>query len=276
MDGIELDNKILRYDYADRTRKLKNNEINPFSGLYADLERESTEQQNQQAKKSLIDLLEPTKKVSPSSAGPEIKASGGSDAAVSNMDRIKSIAFNSREVRLVGPDQKEVEMKDDVGTKLVVALENLQKEATEVWGQVNERLDKGWTELKTMVEKAVAPGEKKTAPTYSSNSRHFREAPSQSSMVVVSDVDGYSMADETADSAAKQAESAGQKIKGFFSDIGLNASNQKKAEDALSKAGTAVSETVTKDLPDALKKAGSVVSDTVTKDIPDAFKNFFG
>lgn len=65
-----------------------------------------------------------------------------------NIERITDIAMNSREVRLVGPNKKEVEMKDDVASKFVVAMENLQKEATEVWGQVNERLDKGWTDLK--------------------------------------------------------------------------------------------------------------------------------
>lgn len=65
-----------------------------------------------------------------------------------DVERIKDIAMNSREVRLVGPNQKPTEMKDDVATKFVVAMENLQKEATDVWGQVNEKLDKGWTELK--------------------------------------------------------------------------------------------------------------------------------
>lgn len=190
-------------------------------------------------------------------------------------DLIKTIAFNSREIRLVGPDQKEVEMKDDVGTKMMIALENLSKEATEVWGQVNEKLDKGWTELKTAVETALAPKQKSSLSSQQ-NYRNLREAPSKSQLVVPSDFDGYSFADEPS-SAGKQLEEAGTKIKGFFSEnLGLNEENRKKAADAISKAGDSVSETMTKDLPDALKKAGSAVSDTVTKDIPDAFKNFFG
>lgn len=65
-----------------------------------------------------------------------------------NVDKIKDISLNSREVRLVGPEQKEVEMKDDLPTKVVVALENLQKEATEVLGSFNEKLNKTWSELK--------------------------------------------------------------------------------------------------------------------------------
>lgn len=189
-----------------------------------------------------------------------------------SVDRIKSIAFNSREVRLVGPEQKEVEMKDDVATKMVVALDNLQKEATEVWGQVNEKLDKGWTDLKSMIEEAIAKAKKNGEN--SPQSRPSREAPAKSSLVMVSDVDSYSMADEES-SLGKQVESAGAKVKDFFVNIGFNQENQKKASDALSKAGDSVSESV-KDLPDTLKKAGNAVSDTVTKDIPDAIKNFFG
>lgn len=65
-----------------------------------------------------------------------------------NIDRVKDIASNSREVRLVGPNQKPVEMSDDLPTKFIVAMDNLKKEASDVWGQVNEKLDKGWTELK--------------------------------------------------------------------------------------------------------------------------------
>jgi hypothetical protein len=127
-------------------------------------------------------------------------ASQGDDAERSgspNVEKMKDIAMNSREVRLVGPNQREVEMKDDLPTKVVVALENLQKETqevlstmndkldkgwtevkksevwsqmnekldkgwtdikrSEVWGQVNEKLDKGWTDLKSMVEGLVAP-----------------------------------------------------------------------------------------------------------------------
>lgn len=113
-------------------------------------------------------------------ATPAVRASSASGAdpkPSANADRIKDIALNSREVRLMGPNQREVEMRDDVASKFVVAMDNLQKEASgvwgqvnekldkgwtdlkrsEVWGQVNEKLDKGWTDLKTMVEGVVAP-----------------------------------------------------------------------------------------------------------------------
>lgn len=76
--------------------------------------------------------------------------------SLSDVDRLRNIAMNSREVRLIGPDGKEVEMKDDVPTKIVVAFENLQKEASQVWDQVNTKLDKGWNDFKTMVERAVS------------------------------------------------------------------------------------------------------------------------
>lgn len=110
----------------------------------------------------------------------EVMSADASGARSPNTDRAKDIALNSREVRLVGPNQREIEMKDDLPTKFVVALENLGKEATdvwgqvnekldkgwtdlkrsEVWGQVNEKLDKGWTDLKSMVEGVVAPSSK--------------------------------------------------------------------------------------------------------------------
>lgn len=108
----DIDNNIYRYVYEERPRKLDNNVI-----------RSQTQQ---------VEVM----KESPSS----------SNAAITNQDRIKSIAYNSREVRLVGPDQKEVEMKDDVATKIVTALENLQKEATDVWDQVNDQ-------VKTFIQK---------------------------------------------------------------------------------------------------------------------------
>lgn len=127
-------------------------------------------------------------------------ASQGDDAERSgspNVEKMKDIALNSREVRLVGAEQREVEMKDDLQSKVAVALENLNKEAkevleqmnkkldktwtdvkksevwsqvnekldktwtdvkkAEVWGQVNEKLDKGWTDFKSMVEGVVGP-----------------------------------------------------------------------------------------------------------------------
>ena len=157
-EADETENKLLSYEpiivnkYGTSSRSA-DNKIPSSSQTFSNLEKES----------------------------PEVMASADADASGSpNSDTIKQIAFNSREVRLVGPDQKEVEMKDDVATKVAVALDNLQKEATEVWGQVNEKLDKGWTELrrsevwgqvndkldkgwkdlKSMVEGVVAPSSK--------------------------------------------------------------------------------------------------------------------
>lgn len=200
------------------------------------------------------------------------------DKEEAHKDLIKAIAYNSREIRIVGPDGKEREMKDDVPTRLVIAMENLQKEASELWSTVNKSLDKGWGEFKTMLEDAVAP--KKTVPAKRESSspleRRARDTAKSSLVELGDDAHGYVMADDSSSVGAK-LESAGQKVKGFFTEtLGLNENNQKKASDALNKAGTSVSETVTKDIPDALKKAGTAVSDTVTKDIPDAFKNFFG
>lgn len=76
---------------------------------------------------------------------------------IRDLEKAKSIAFNSREVRLVGPEQKEVEMKDDLPTKIVIVLDNLKSEASDLWGQVSENVDKGWTDLKRAVEKVIAP-----------------------------------------------------------------------------------------------------------------------
>lgn len=84
-------------------------------------------------------------------------------AARAAEEKIKTIAFNSREFRLVGPQQKEVEMKDDVGTKMMIAMENFGKEATEVWDQVNTKLDQGWKEFKAMIDGALNNNNKKSS-----------------------------------------------------------------------------------------------------------------
>lgn len=145
-DDNEMDNKVYSYypivpnkgsDLIDLNSAKSSNKIKPNSG-YTELERENNNNQRNAPKQVLASSL-------------------GEQLDSSNIEKMKSIAFNSREVRLVGPDQREVEMKDDVATKVQVAIENFQKEATEVLGQVNEKLDKGWTELKTMVEKADLP-----------------------------------------------------------------------------------------------------------------------
>lgn len=79
-----------------------------------------------------------------------------------DFDKAKSIAFNSREVRLMGPDQREVEMKDDFATKFAIVLDNLKTETSELMDQVNDKLDKGWTDFVKMIEKATSSqGQKK-------------------------------------------------------------------------------------------------------------------
>lgn len=113
-----------------------------------------------------------------------VAASTAAEVSSPNANQFGSIAFNSREVRFVGPNQKEVEMKDDMASKVVVVLDNLQKEAgevwdqvndkldkgwkdikrSEVWGQVNDKLDKSWTDLKTMVEGVISSSTSKRQP----------------------------------------------------------------------------------------------------------------
>jgi hypothetical protein len=156
-------------DYKTSSARSSSNNSNKLkSSSFTVLERESSASGPQ---------ITPVAKRNP---GLVVAASQGDDVERSgspNVDKMKDIALNSREVRLVGPNQREVVMKDDLPTKVVVALENLQKEAqevlgqvnekldkgwteikkSEVWGQVNERLDKGWTELKSMVEGVVNP-----------------------------------------------------------------------------------------------------------------------
>ena len=126
-------NEPKRTDYFTSSRNV-NNKIKVQS--YTNLEREATTARNNK---------------SPSSDGKVrevMSADASGDASSPSADRAKDIALNSREIRLVGPNQKEVEMKDDLPTKIVVAMENLGKEATDVWGQVNDKLDKTWTDVK--------------------------------------------------------------------------------------------------------------------------------
>lgn len=165
-DDNNLENMLYNYDLSPVRRADHESSVNAAkkikSSSYLDLERESSNKQQK------------------ASAGPKEVLADSERSGSPNSDLIRKIAFNSREVRLVGPNQKEVEMKDDMATKVVVALENLQKEASdvwsqvndkldkgwtdlkrsEVWGQVNDKLDKGWTDLKTMVEGVVTPSAK--------------------------------------------------------------------------------------------------------------------
>lgn len=115
----------------------------------------------------LIDLPSEKPVVSPSIE----KQSPGKDAierptlskSSIDLNKAKSVAFNSREVRLMGPEMKEVEMKDDLATKVAVVFDNLRSETSQFLGEVNEKLDKGWTEFKQSVDKLVEQGKKEIA-----------------------------------------------------------------------------------------------------------------
>lgn len=160
---------ILPYDPIEpkqidyKTNSGANNKLK--SSSFTVLERESAQRDAALAHR-------PNMKVSASTVtGQEDAERSGSP----NVEKMRDIAMNSREVRFVG--QREVEMRDDLPSKVSVAFENLQKEAkevfeqlnekldkgwtdikkSEVWGQVNDKLDKGWTDLKGMVESVVAP-----------------------------------------------------------------------------------------------------------------------
>lgn len=142
--------------------KIENNELFDDDDNTLPTKRSSNNNDNKYNYKSneynLADLVNDDKIVveaAVSDGKPSSRDSDDDAAAKAAEDKIKTIAFNSREYRLVGPQQKEVEMKDDVGTKMMIALENLSKEATDVWDQVNTKLDKGWTEFKAMVEGAL-------------------------------------------------------------------------------------------------------------------------
>lgn len=90
-------------------------------------------------------------KVEPSTFGVD----GYSKSSPDDLDKVKSVAFNSREVRLIGPDQREVEMKDDFATKLAIVMDNLKQETSELIDTVNDKFDKGWNDFVKMVEKVT-------------------------------------------------------------------------------------------------------------------------
>lgn len=159
-NGSDLSNKLNHYEYPvinidpSLDERIQDNVI--LSKAFSDLERESSSPDTTEVKPKPFVRVGTTLKKSIPEPTPTIQESSvkSSPSRDSTLEKAKSIAFNSREVRLVG--QKEVEMKDDVATKVVIALENIQKDASELWDQVNEKLDQGWTDLKAMVEKAIA------------------------------------------------------------------------------------------------------------------------
>lgn len=74
--------------------------------------------------------------------------------SLDEMEMAKHISLNNPEFRLIGSSQKPVRMRDDMSTKLFVAMENLKKDAGEFWSQFSEKLDKGWTDVSGRLEKS--------------------------------------------------------------------------------------------------------------------------
>lgn len=158
------ENNLLSYDPIEKKRITPGQPVSTLvtkiKPNYENLERELISTQQVQ-------------KVAPSSnpvPKPVLGTNVGDDTSLAA--NVEKIAFNSREVRLVGPQRKPVEMKDDIPSKMVVAFENLQKEAKDVWGDLSGKLEKGWADvsgqlekgfgdLKTMVEGVVSPSTKK-------------------------------------------------------------------------------------------------------------------
>lgn len=197
-DDAEIDNKLLSYE------PMLNNVKYPSLDSYLDeLQRARNPDSEVQAvpKKEVPKLVVMDQKKVAQIPSLPVVDQRGSDPA--RDETIKLIAHNSREIRLIGPEEKEVEMKDDAATKMAVAIENLRKEAGEVWGQVNTKLDKGWTDFKTMVDDAVESAKKKSSK------------PSALDEIVAG-------ADTAVKTIKDQTEIAGTKIKGFFNNLGIN------------------------------------------------------
>lgn len=174
----DLDNKVFQYDpvmksTSKRSRASQsvatadNNIIK--SNLYPDLERELQTQlggniDSNSNNKQVRDEKEPARKPVSTAA---TTSSNGNDARASLKDKINAIGFNTREVRLVGPNAQPIEMKNDMSSQVVIAWENLQKEASAGWDtlqkeasagwdNVRDQLDKGWNGFKTMVGERVS------------------------------------------------------------------------------------------------------------------------
>lgn len=209
-DESEMDNKLLSYE--PMMNKIKYPEIEAYLN---DLQR-ARNLENIESSKSvivaprkdspkLVSMDQRKAVVAPSLPVLEQSDSSPDTSSSARDETMKLIAHNSREIRLMGPEEREVEMKDDAATKMAVAIDNLKKEAGEVWGQVNTKLDKGWTDFKAMVDDAVESAKKKSGPNNTSTMDEISAA-----------------ADMTVKTIKDQAEVAGVKIKGFFNNLGIN------------------------------------------------------
>lgn len=160
------ENNLFAYNPIEKKKVIPASETTLLSKIkpnYENLEREQTASTQQVRKET------PTAAVS----RPVMEIGAVPETSEPSLaENVANIAFNSREVRLVGPQRRPVEMKDDLPSKMVVALENLQKEAKDVWGDIKPKLEKGWEDvsgqlekgwgdLKTMVEGVIAPSTKK-------------------------------------------------------------------------------------------------------------------
>lgn len=162
----DIDNKLFQYDLDVKNSKkthlspvasdpaINNNVIK--SRLYPDLEREIFEINSSNNNKQVQDESGSPK---PKQTTYESTSQGPSTSSQANKgslkDKINAIGFNSREVRLVGPENKPVEVKGDMASQVIIAWQNLQKEAATGWDQVRGRLDQGWTDFKKMVDGVI-------------------------------------------------------------------------------------------------------------------------
>lgn len=199
-----MDNKLLSYEPMMNNVKYPEIEayLNDLVKPRASLEVESVKPEAESVPKMIV--LNQKKEVAPAAA-PAPSLPVMESGASARDETMRLIAHNSREIRLIGPNEREVEMKDDAATRMAVAIENLKKEAGDVWDQVNTKLDKGWTDFRTMVEDAVESAKKKSATSKTSP------------------LDDISLAaDSTVKTIKEQAEVAGTKLKGFFNNLGIN------------------------------------------------------
>lgn len=177
-------------------------------------------------------------------------------------DQISQISLQNPEYRMMGPNRsQEILMGDDVASTLLVALDNMQQEAKELWGQVSETVDDQWTQLKKMIERNLEPASKTERPSNTFATRRLQST-GDMGLDVPSAVDPGAVSDNKANT--------------FLNNIGISTDTQKKAGELISNAGTSIKEVAQKDLPVAYEKAKSALSETVTKDIPNYWNKLFG
>ncbi|KAG9509745.1 hypothetical protein GZH46_01725, partial [Fragariocoptes setiger] len=202
-------------------------------------------------------------------------------------DKIRMISLNNPEYRVMGPNKTEVHMSDDVGSRIMVALLNMQEEASDLLKQVSGTVESGFNEFKDSAAKVAQSLEDMLSQRSSTAAKVSSGNKAQPTVVKSSQYDLYTTdgrsvkspealsMDEGAMAAPDDADEPKSGFKKFLDSVGLTDENQKKAEDALVKAGSATSDALSKATSatgDALSKAGTAIGDTITKDIPDTYK----